>query len=222
MSQSIYNMLVHVHCQVYNSMGNSEEACLALKLCRVSCCTLLIREVCLAFNVVTHLVLQGESQGRRGKKIPFRRECMRIHHQGGVLLAQGPEACSVPFLAFQSFVSVSVYFACISHGKNKHLLHLPSGSIQLQTKNVHKHYFRLFFTPPRIYPTLPLPCIVLYIWDPACWAALVAQWVRALCLDCRVSWVRIPPRAALNFSLKKRVVLGVVELFCLCLWCLHV
>ena len=32
-------------------------------------------------------------------------------------------------------------------------------------------------------------------------------------LDCRVSWVRIPPRAALLFLLKKRAVLGVVDLF---------
>ena len=32
-----------------------------------------------------------------------------------------------------------------------------------------------------------------------------------LFLDCRVSWVRIPPRAALLFTLKKRVVLGVVD-----------
>ena len=31
-------------------------------------------------------------------------------------------------------------------------------------------------------------------------------------IDCRVSWVRIPPRAAL-FSLDKRAVLGVVDLF---------
>ena len=37
---------------------------------------------------------------------------------------------------------------------------------------------------------------------------------RALCLDCRVSWVRVPSRAAL-FSLKKSVVLGAVELFAL-------
>ena len=37
---------------------------------------------------------------------------------------------------------------------------------------------------------------------------------RALCLDCRVSWVRVPPRAAL-FSLKKSVILGAVELFAL-------
>ena len=37
---------------------------------------------------------------------------------------------------------------------------------------------------------------------------------RALCLDCRVSWVRVPPRAA-HFSLKKSVVLGAVELFAL-------
>ena len=29
----------------------------------------------------------------------------------------------------------------------------------------------------------------------------------------RVLWVRIPPRAALYFSLKKRAVLGVVDLF---------
>ena len=40
---------------------------------------------------------------------------------------------------------------------------------------------------------------------------------RALCLDCRVSWVRVPPRAAL-FSLKKSVVLGAVELFALHLY----
>ena len=37
---------------------------------------------------------------------------------------------------------------------------------------------------------------------------------RALCLDCRVSWVRVPPRAAL-LSLEKSVVLGAVELFAL-------
>ena len=35
--------------------------------------------------------------------------------------------------------------------------------------------------------------------------------VCSVCLDCRVSWVRVPPRAAL-FSLKKSVVLGAVDL----------
>ena len=43
---------------------------------------------------------------------------------------------------------------------------------------------------------------------------LVCPGSSALCLDCRVSWVRVPPRAAL-FSLKKSVVLGAVELFAL-------
>ena len=39
---------------------------------------------------------------------------------------------------------------------------------------------------------------------------------RALCLDCRVSWVRVPPRAA-NFFFEKSVVLGVVALHLCCL-----
>ena len=38
---------------------------------------------------------------------------------------------------------------------------------------------------------------------------------RALCLDCRVSWVRVPPRAALFSFGEKSVVLGAVELFAL-------
>ena len=42
---------------------------------------------------------------------------------------------------------------------------------------------------------------------------------RALCIDCRVSWVRVPPRAA-HFFFEKSVVLGVVELFALHLCCL--
>ena len=44
----------------------------------------------------------------------------------------------------------------------------------------------------------------------------------SLCLDCRVSrvsWVRVPPRAA-HFFFEKNVVLGVVELFALHLCCL--
>ena len=37
---------------------------------------------------------------------------------------------------------------------------------------------------------------------------------RALCLDCRVSWNRVPPRAA-HFIFEKSAVLGAVELFAL-------
>ena len=59
-------------------------------------------------------------------------------------------------------------------------------------------------------------CIVLYskFWTlPAGMPWYIAQCMgRALCLDCRVSWVRVPPRAAL-FFFEKSVVLGVVELF---------
>ena len=59
-------------------------------------------------------------------------------------------------------------------------------------------------------------CIVLY---SKLWTLPGGSVGKALCLDCRVSWVRVPPRAA-HFSLKKSVVLGVVELFALHLCCL--
>ena len=55
-------------------------------------------------------------------------------------------------------------------------------------------------------------CIVLY--SRLCCIVCPGSSVgRALCLDCRVSWVRVPPRAAL--FLGKSVVLGAVELFAL-------
>ena len=41
---------------------------------------------------------------------------------------------------------------------------------------------------------------------------LLNWYVCSQLVDCRVSWVRVPPRAA-HFSLEKRVVLGVVVLF---------
>ena len=44
---------------------------------------------------------------------------------------------------------------------------------------------------------------------------LVCPVGRALCLECRVSWVRVPPRAALFSFGEKSVVLGAVELFAL-------
>ena len=42
----------------------------------------------------------------------------------------------------------------------------------------------------------------------------LGSWCRALCLECRVSWVRVPPEAA-HFSLKKSDCLECVVLLCL-------
>ena len=63
--------------------------------------------------------------------------------------------------------------------------------------------------PHRVIWGLPLHCV-----GPCLLGCPGSSVGRALCLDCRVSWVRVPPRAA-HFFFEKSVVVGAVELFAL-------
>ena len=69
---------------------------------------------------------------------------------------------------------------------------------------------------------LTLPCVVLCCvvdLEPCLLSCPGSSVGRALCLVCRVSWVRVPPRAA-PFSFEKGVVLVGVALFVMQLPCI--